>query len=294
MKSFEFNNWKLTAAPECGGNLASLYWKNHKVTRSFDKVEDWVAPKACYGFPILFPPNRIEDGKFKLNGVEYSLPINEPLRNNHIHGIPMERVWTLDGVTENSITMNWAYTPDDPCYANYPFECTMSITYTFLENEMLQDLTIKNTGKLIMPCALGFHSAFIAPEKAYVSGKGKWLVTDQEKRLLPDGTESEWTCGFAPNTWFSPKEVTKYGLFRADEKPTVYLDYGNGLIVEYLPDAKFTWWLTWRPVTDDSYYCTEPMNIPVNCHNYSPADLPLLAPGETVCYHSVLKIKQER
>ena len=206
----------------------------------------------------------------------------------------MERVWTLDDVAETSITMNWTYTPDDPCYANYPFDCTMSITYTFLENEMLQDLMIKNTGKLTMPCALGFHTAFVAPEKAYVSGKGKWLVTDQEKRLLPDGTESEWTCGFAPNTWFSPKEVTKYGLFRADEKPTVYLDYGNGLIVEYLPDAKFTWWLTWRPVTDDSYYCTEPMNIPVNCHNYSPADLPLLAPGETVCYHSVLKMKQER
>jgi aldose 1-epimerase len=95
MKTFTFGDWKLTAAPECGGNLASLYWRDHKITRSFDTVEEWVAPRACYGFPILFPPNRIEDGKFKLNGVEYSLPLNEPLRNNHIHGIPMERVWTL-------------------------------------------------------------------------------------------------------------------------------------------------------------------------------------------------------
>lgn len=292
MKRLFFGDWKLTAAPECGGNLASLYWKNHKITRSFDTVEEWVSPRACYGFPILFPPNRIEDGKFKLNGVEYSLPINETARNNHIHGIPMERCWALGNITENSITMDWSYTPDDPCYSGYPFDCTLSVTYTFLEKEMIQTLSIRNTGKLTIPCALGYHSAFVAPEKAFVTGTGKRLLTIAENRFLPDGSEEEWCHGFAPNSWFDPKAVTEYGLFRTENKPLALLDYGNGLIVEYQPDEKFTWWLLWRPVNDSSYICTEPMNIPVNCHNYSPADLPLLAPGETAVFRSVLRIKE--
>lgn len=292
MKSFIFGDWKLTAAPECGGNLASLYWKEHKVTRSFDRLEDWIEPKACYGFPILFPPNRVADGKFKLNGVEYSLPINEPIRSNHIHGIPMIREWQIGEITENSISMFWEYTPDDPCYANYPFDCVLKITYTFTDRTMLQELEIRNTGKLTMPCALGFHSAFTAPEKACVSGKGKRLLTRMENRFLPDGSEEDWCHGFAPNIWFSPKEITQYGLFRTDGKPLALLDYGNGLQVEYQPDEKFTWWMVWRPVDDPSYFCTEPMNIPTNCHNYSPEALPLLPPGKTIVYKSRLTIKQ--
>lgn len=292
MQTFEFDNWKTTAAPECGGNLASLYWKDHKITRSFASLEEWTAPRACYGFPILFPPNRIEDGKFKLDAVEYSLPVNEEIRSNHLHGIPIERVWELRSVTQNSITMSWAYTEDDPCYQNYPFDCTLEVTYTFLEKEMIQDLVISNTGKLTMPCALGYHSAFIAPEKAFVSGTGKCLATEAENRFLPDGTETEWIHGFAPNEWFAPKEVTKYGLFRTGgTAPRALLDYGNDFVLEYLPDEKFSWWLLWRPVKDSSYFCTEPMNIPVNCHNYSPADLPLLSPGEKVCYTSRLRIR---
>ncbi|MGI6636418.1 MAG: hypothetical protein ACOX7B_14815 [Christensenellales bacterium] len=40
-----------------------------------------------YGMPLLFPPNRIRDGRFAFRSRTYIFPINEPARNHHIHGL---------------------------------------------------------------------------------------------------------------------------------------------------------------------------------------------------------------
>lgn len=293
METFQFGHWQVTAAPECGGNLASLRWRDLQITRSFASPEEWQEPRTAYGFPVLFPPNRIADGRFTLAGREYRLPVNEPLRGNHLHGIPCVRCWEMGEVTASGLTMLWQYTPEDPCYRDYPFDCTLALNYTFLEKEMIQTLTIRNTGTRTMPCALGFHSAFTAPERAMVTGTGKRLAAPAENRFLPDGTEAEWPENFAPGKWFVPSEVTQYGHFRSGGEPLALLDHGGGLTVAYLPDPKFTWWILWRPAGDSSFLCAEPMNIPVNCHNSAPAELPLLAPGRSVCYRSSVQIRME-
>src|SRR5690606_6572710 len=60
-----------------------------------ESVEAFWQRPALYGTPVLFPPNRIADGRFTYRGREYRFDINEPARGNHIHGFVHKRPWQL-------------------------------------------------------------------------------------------------------------------------------------------------------------------------------------------------------
>ncbi|ONK71029.1 uncharacterized protein A4U43_C04F3980 [Asparagus officinalis] len=88
---FELTNGKITAkisnwgatilsllVPDSKGNLAD-------VVLGFDSIEPYIQGAAPYfGCIVGRVANRIKDGKFTLDGVEYSLPINKP--PNSLHG----------------------------------------------------------------------------------------------------------------------------------------------------------------------------------------------------------------
>uniref|UniRef100_A0A2P2KSH6 Uncharacterized protein MANES_14G171800 n=1 Tax=Rhizophora mucronata TaxID=61149 RepID=A0A2P2KSH6_RHIMU len=66
------------SVPDKDGNLAD-------VVLGFDSVEPYQKGAAPYfGCIVGRVANRIRNGKFTLNGVEYSLPINKP--PNSLHG----------------------------------------------------------------------------------------------------------------------------------------------------------------------------------------------------------------
>src|SRR6266581_362637 len=50
------------------------------------------------GIPILFPfPNRIRAGRFTWDGKDCSLPLNDPVQKNAIHGFACRRPWRVVG-----------------------------------------------------------------------------------------------------------------------------------------------------------------------------------------------------
>jgi galactose mutarotase-like enzyme len=80
------------------------------VALGFNDVESYAADgdPSC-GAVVGRYGNRIDGGKFELDGKVYHLPVNETANNNQLHGGPKgfsERVWTPGDVTENSIELS--------------------------------------------------------------------------------------------------------------------------------------------------------------------------------------------
>jgi len=46
------------------------------------------------GLPLIPWPNRIQDGAYRFDGVEYQVPLTEPENHNAIHGFLRWRNWT--------------------------------------------------------------------------------------------------------------------------------------------------------------------------------------------------------
>lgn len=292
MRQFKFGSWSVTAAPECGGNLSQVKYGGSDIMRGFSSVSQWENTPTNFGFAVLFPPNRIDGGNFVFRGEAYHLPVNEPARGNHLHGVALREKWELTNTAENTLTMSWRFDESSPMYAGYPFDCRLSVTYIFEENSLVQKFTVENLSAKVIPCALGFHTAFTAPEKIRVIGKGGRFEL-VPPRYLMSGREIGWLDGFEPNVWCDPHEIWPFGHFRMDENARMAeLDFGS-FKLRYTVDEKFDHWMVWRPEFDTSFICVEPMNIRIGSFENSPDTLPVLHPGESTTFTSKIEIISE-
>ena len=56
-------------------------------------------------------PNRIADGRYTIDGVEYEVPVNEPERGCALHGLVFPLDWTLLSHEESSVTLSCTVEP---------------------------------------------------------------------------------------------------------------------------------------------------------------------------------------
>ena len=78
-------------SPRTGGMLLSLKKNGVEVLHCPGSQEELQEAVTSYGYPLLFPPNRIEDGRFTAAGKTYQFPLNAPARNNSLHGFLHKR-----------------------------------------------------------------------------------------------------------------------------------------------------------------------------------------------------------
>lgn len=183
--------------PGWGSNVVSLIdaGTGWDVLRGPDSPEQFLENPALYGMPLLFPPNRIEDGRFSMRGKEYRFPVNEPKHNNHIHGFLHNRPWKVvrvgaEGGCPTLITQfdaaDWVDILD---YFPHRFVVTMRLT---LETRALRtEVTVRNESDEPMPMGLGFHTCFRFPEATSVFSvpvAKQWHLND---RMLPTGVLEE-------------------------------------------------------------------------------------------------------
>ena len=291
MKSFEFGDWQVTVAPECGGNLSCVKFRGRDIMRPFNTFEEWKKAPTNYGFATLFPPNRIDAGKFQFDGREYSLPVNEPLRGNHVHGVALREKWQLTAFDDNSLTMEFLFDEKISTYAGFSFKCKLCVKYVFHGNTFEQYFSVENLSDRRMPCGLGFHSAFAIPRQMCVHGSGK-RVELAPPRYLASGNMVDWDCGFAPEEWCDPSKIEEFGHLKASDIPLAEFDHGD-FMVKYMPDKKFGYWMVWRHIEEFDYICAEPMNIKVGTFENAPETLPSVMPGEKEIFQSKVEVIYE-
>ncbi|MBQ5637653.1 MAG: aldose 1-epimerase, partial [Alistipes sp.] len=93
LQAVEFSKGDYTALliPSVGANLVRL--ANTKLgveilrTPTAEEVETFKSRPQIFGLPLLFPPNRIENGRYEFEGRTYQYPITIEKEQNYHHGI---------------------------------------------------------------------------------------------------------------------------------------------------------------------------------------------------------------
>lgn len=211
--------------------------------------ESYIGDGPCSGKIPGRYANRIAGGRFRLDGKEYSLEINNG--PNHLHGGSnsyANREWTIEQQSENSVTFT-LYSPDND--QSYPGDLNISARYTWSDDQTLsleikattQSATILNLTNHTYWNLRGEDSGTILDHLLKLNASS-WLPTDQT--LIPTGE-------IAPVEG-TPMDFRKEKRIGEDiEKDFPALKYGKGYDNCWVIDRK-----------DDSLACAAVLSDPVS------------------------------
>lgn len=186
------NNSRLRAAiSNFGARLINLVYEDVNVIVSFESLEDYFKPPVFYhGATIGRFGNRIKNGTFKLNGMVYTLPVNNG--PNHLHGGPNGfhyQVWEFTEQKENSVTLHYHSRNGEE---GYPGNLDVHVTFTITADDALE-IMYKATTDSATPVNLTNHAYF------NLNGGGTALnhelrinaayYTPVDETLIPKGIE---------------------------------------------------------------------------------------------------------
>lgn len=196
MTALELNcgSWQAVVLPGEGANLSRLTYQGRDVLRSRAAAFQAGDGLPLYGSPVLFPANRTRDGFFSFRGQGYRLPINEPARQNHLHGLVMGRAFQLLEADGQRVLCRYASVPED-----YPFRFALTVSISLSLDGLTQQYTLENREKRDFPAVFGLHTAFARPDFLQVPLGSAW---DRDDRFLPTGAvhplsaqEENWARG---------------------------------------------------------------------------------------------------
>lgn len=147
--SLTYGDWHAVVT-ELGATLRKLTYRDRNVIVPLGADD----PVTCCHGQLLVPfPNRIEAGTYTFQGTTYELPIDEHDRNTAIHGYGYRSFWTLESLTERSVTQSWRV----PFLLGYPFDITVTATHELTDNGLNITVTATNNGDVDAPWALAIH-----------------------------------------------------------------------------------------------------------------------------------------
>jgi aldose 1-epimerase len=90
------------------------------------------------------------------DGRKFQLPINEPARNNALHGLVFDKEFAVARSTESSVELSIEIAPSE----GYPFHLKLAIAYELDGGELICSFSVKNLSTEKAPFGLGFHPYF--------------------------------------------------------------------------------------------------------------------------------------
>jgi aldose 1-epimerase len=118
---------------------------------------------AYYKGVLLFPfPNRLKNGTWEWEGKKLEFPINEPARNNALHGSLFNRSFEIRETmaTSEMAFIHLVYKPLKQ-EAWYPFDYQIDVQYILTDSDGLVVKTqISNEDEVNLPFGLGWHPYF--------------------------------------------------------------------------------------------------------------------------------------
>jgi aldose 1-epimerase len=273
--------------PGIGGNLIAF----RDVERGYkflhepeaEEMESFKARPIIHGIPVLFPPNRYEDGKFPWNGKTYQFPVNEEKTGNHLHGFVHNIPWQVDefGSTdmESFVTVSLTVDKGHSVYTYLPHSFTIRLRYSLSDAGLLQHVWIRNNGEEKMPCLLAFHTAINAPFAPEGSAKDyrvkltvgqRWELSD---RMLPTGEHQPLTAeeeqlrdeGVYP--FFDEMDNHYTAVAQNGRNRMELTDTKQGVTLVYDVGTSYKQWMIWNNFANEGFFCPEPQINLVNAPN---------------------------
>ncbi len=151
-------------------NVPDRYGSLDDVVLGFDKFEDYFTEEGQYfGCVIGQYANRIENGKFSLNGKMFQLDKNE--KNNHLHGGVNgyhNVIWEVSNSSNNEVKFCHTFKESE---TGYPGNTQVEVSYQLTEdNEFI--ITYEATSDKDTVISLTNHSFF------NLRGEGKGTIED--------------------------------------------------------------------------------------------------------------------
>lgn len=262
---------------EIGAGLVSLHRGDRALTPPW--AADQLPPMSCGA--VLIPwPNRLRDGRYNFDGVDYQLSLSEPARQNASHGLVRWERWDCIDRDEGSVTLALALVPQ----TGFPFELGLRLRYALdAERGLTVALTVDNLGVHRAPFGAGFHPYLDFGghdlDHAEVAVPARtMLITDE--RQIPVGRE--------------PVAGTPYELWPRRPLGSLRLDHGytdlvgnhvsvsvGGRTTELWWSEEFRYLQVFTPPIERfgaTALAVEPMTCPANAFN-SGDGLIVLEPG---------------
>jgi aldose 1-epimerase len=103
---------------------------------------------------LLLPwPNRIENGSYEFGGQTYQLALNEPARQNAIHGLTRWSQWTVVEQEPARAVLEHLLYPSP----GYPFALALRAEYELSDNGLSVQIQATNVGSRPCPYGAGVH-----------------------------------------------------------------------------------------------------------------------------------------
>jgi aldose 1-epimerase len=121
------------------------------------------------------------------DGRKFQLPINEPARNNALHGLVFDKEFVVARSTESSVELSIEITPSE----GYPFHLKLAIAYELDGGELICSFAVKNLSTEKAPFGLGFHPYFSTKwlgDQVSITNSAK-TVYELDQNLIDTGTQ---------------------------------------------------------------------------------------------------------
>jgi aldose 1-epimerase len=167
---------------------------------------------------VLAPwPNRIEDGKYSFDNIDYQLALTEPEARNAIHGLVRWASWTMLQRDDAGVTMGYLLHPQP----GYPFTLRLAVEYALGAEGLSVRTTAVNEGDRACPFGAGHHPYVLAP-----TGRVDDMTLDGEPigdRELDDAQrmDAPWRLRVDDVTVWADEKWKHVQLFTGDPLPDV-------------------------------------------------------------------------
>lgn len=280
-------DYEAAVLPGVGANLIAFRdtARQHHYLRepAAEEMEAFKALPYVHGIPVLFPPNRFEDGKFRWEGKTYQFPVNEAATGNHLHGFVYGLPWTVEGFgadeLESRVTLSLTIDEQHEVYRHFPHAFTIRLQYTLSGDGLYQRVQVRNNGETRMPCLMAFHTTINAPfAPGSVAEDCTFKVTVGERwelsdRLLPTGrfqekSEQERRLAEGGLSPFFEEMDNHYQAVPQDGRNRMeLLDSRAGLKLVYDVGTAYKQWMIWNNKATPGFFCPEPQMNLVNAPN---------------------------
>lgn len=294
LRAVEFSKGDYTALliPEVGANLVRL--ANTRLgaeilrTPTADEIEMFRGRPHVYGLPVLFPPNRIADGRYSFNGRTYRFPITIEREHNYHHGILKSQPFVVSKAREDErevlIECRWySNAANDAIFRDFPHDFKCKIIFRLSEEGLHYEIMFGNKGTEPMPVGVGFHTPLNIPFGAgaaedYVMRVAIGEQYELDERGLPTGRRISLPERFARlrdgglqvtncdpiEAGFSVSEIDVDGH---PYRGALVENVRTGVRVFYEVDAATTYWTIWNNGGCVPYCCPEPQSWVTNAPN---------------------------
>ncbi|MGN6551028.1 MAG: aldose epimerase family protein [Pararhizobium sp.] len=145
------------------------------LTLGFPDFESYPKYSSYFGQTPGRFANRIDKGRFTLDGRQYQLEQNEG--ENHLHGGKLgtgKRIWTIEDLAVDTVRLRLV---DPDGFAGYPGTCTISCTY-WLKADGVLSITYEATTDAPTICNIAHHN--------YFNLDGSDTILDHEAMIAAD------------------------------------------------------------------------------------------------------------